>query len=184
MHARTRRRLWLVVWLGLPGLSALGSAGLAAALAAGLVSSPLPRLGLLAALLTGAVTGLLAGASVLWGDRLLDDPAGPEPVRFREAAWLLGVPPGLLHGVLTVLNQPPAPNPKALLAPWLETVLVTALCWCVAWALQTRLLVRGLRLAMTDHACAAVRGRRSYRLLLARRIRATRRQGQAPPMEK
>lgn len=168
------------VWVGGAVLGACGGLGGAVCLLL-LRGGPAEARGLLvAACLTAFAVGMSSAGSVLAGARLLAEGGKSEPLRLREAAWLLGVAPGLLAGVLYVLGHRPELRASFLQA-FVVPLVVPACLVCLLWAVLGRAIMRLEGLRPSDYACAVFLKRYRYEELREQKLSAASRRPTSNP---
>lgn len=154
-------RLIIYLWVYIPLAAAVAAAGLAAYVLLKHAGPPDARLLLEAAGVMAFLLGLSSWGSVVAGAQLLADDTRTEPIKLREAGWLLGGPIGLLAGVLLVLHTRVRIDTtfvQAYAIPMALSVCVAALLW----AAVGRVLARAAGLSFDDYACGLLLPRDRY----------------------
>ena len=162
--ARTKTncsRLLILVWVYIPLAAAVASAGVLAYIIVEQAGPPDVRLLLELAAGIAFLLGLTSWGSVVAGAKLLADETTVEPVKLREAGWLLGVPIGLLAGVVLILRTPPQLEATFLQA-YAIPLAITVSLGSVLWAAMARVLARAAGLSFEDYACGLLLPRERY----------------------
>jgi hypothetical protein len=116
----------------------------------------------------GFVVGMISSASVLGGAALLEENSPNEPLRLREAGWIMGVPVGMAVGVILVATHgQPGANYFAL---FVRPIIVALALGEIVWASLTRVLMRRGGFTPDDYACGPFMGRGSYTPLARRKL--------------
>lgn len=145
-----------------------------------LIARPVPppaRLLMEVAAVIGLVIGAISAASVIGGAALLEENSAAEPLRFREAGWIMGVPVGIAFGILlATLHSEPITGSYFDL--YVRPLIIAIALGATVWATLTRALLRREGLSFEDYACALFMSREAY-APLARRKMAWRAAGHA-----
>ena len=161
-------------WVYLPLAAALGCAAVGGYVVIRYAAPPGAQLLLEVATLMGLLLGLSAWGSSVAGAKLLADDTPTEPVKLREAGWMLGVPPGLLAGVLVVLYRRLPPE-MSFLQAYAVPLVLAVMVGTLLWATAGRALARAAGLSLDDYACGLLLPRERY-LVLREHKRAVRQQ--------
>lgn len=161
----SRRRLSLLgaLWAGLPAAAAVFCLAIFLWLFLARPLPPQPRLLMEVAAVIGFIVGAMSFASVVGGGALLEEQSQAEPLRFQEAGWILGLPVGILAGILLVTFRTPVEG--NLFNLYARPLIVAVAFAATLWAVLTRLLIRQQRLTRDDYACAIFMSREHYEKL-------------------
>lgn len=161
----SRRPLSLLaaLWAGVPAAAAALCLALFLWLFLARPMPPQPRLLMEVAALIGFIVGAMSFASVVGGGALLEEQSQAEPLRFQEAGWILGLPVGILIGILLATFRTPLEG--NLFTLYARPLIVTIAFAATLWAVLTRLLLRQQGLARDDYACAIFMPRTHYEAL-------------------
>lgn len=170
MRQKKRRHVSLLahIWADLPLLASGVCGGLALYIALWQAGPHDARLLLTLSCVVGFIIGLSGFGSVFAGESLLDENTQAEPLTFKEAGWLLGLPLGLLAGVLYILNQHPHIT-ATFVQNYTRPLLLNSAFFAILWAALARLVARQAHLRLDDYACALFIDRHRYAPLAHRK---------------
>lgn len=154
-------RLMVYFWVYVPLAAAIAAVGVAAYILLRHAGPPDARLLLEVAAAMAFLLGLSAWGSVVAGWKLLGDDTPVEPVKLREAGWMLGVPLGLLAGIVLILRSRP-PLDATFVQAYAVPLALSVCVACLLWATIGRTLMRAMGLSFDDYACALLLPRERY----------------------
>jgi hypothetical protein len=158
------------LWAYFPAMTAVGCLGVFVWMLVARPIIPVGGLLLEVAAVVAFIVGTNAFASIMAGAALLEEQSDNEPLRFKEAGWILGVPIGIALTLALVLARDPL-LPDTVFAVVLRPLLICLAFAATLWAMLTRILLRVAGLTLQDYACAVFMPRDRY-MPLARRKHA------------
>jgi hypothetical protein len=130
---------------------------------------PEGRLLLEVAAVIGFVVAALSWASVVGGGALLEENSPAEPLRLREAGWIMGVPVGIPFGILLIVFRAEM-SPDNYFDLYVRPLVVAIALSATLWAVLTRMVLKREGLTADDYACAPFMNREVYEPLARRKL--------------